>query len=166
MSAKIINLNSKTCDLFKCKVKNSSSIARFFLYYSPNIDSRLSKTDERPLIADDEIFNKLKIKQLKSVRNATLSSRGYVDQTLNLDLFSSFLKKRQNESYLDALLRILRNAIAHANIYKIIIKKKTLFFIVGEESEKKKKISLLLLSIDDLNWLKNLLVERYEILFK
>lgn len=155
---KSISLKVNHCDPYKSSIRGFTAIARFFQFYSPNIDSRLSKRID---LQNDEIDVKkeFKIDVLSKIQPNTLEKRGVIDDEINRKDFRGFVFKHRDETDLEALLRTIRNSIAHADMF--ISKNKKVKEIVFRNTKNNKTNALFITTHKALKDLKEHLCFKY-----
>ncbi len=111
-------------------IRNFPHIANYFLYYAPNIDSPQSqgkiegnaaKSVFNDMIKQAGLANKYKI--VEKVQPGVWKSNQLDDDMLDFEIARFTYDKICHETELQAVLRHLRNALAHGHIY--VWKKRT-----------------------------------------
>lgn len=114
---KLLNKNP-----FDTKIRNFTSVFKYFMYYAPNIDScqsvgRIENSDD---ILNDMLRNanmKRKSKFLAKIQPSSWRNYGFESDILDFEEPKMLCHKMKNESQLTALLRHIRNALAHGYLY-------------------------------------------------
>ena len=130
---------------FETGIRNFSSVAKYFLYYAPNIDSAQTigviegeHADNlfQAMIEQSNLSRKCKV--LKKIQPSSWAGLELDTDELDFEDSRLLFDKYSNENNLHALLRHLRNALAHGCVY--VWKKKTgnFIFLVDFDSGKKK----------------------------
>lgn len=128
---------------FKSGLDNFTRVAEYFLYYAPNIDSCQSVGKIEGDVAET-VFESLKsraninAKILKKIQPASWKELDFDTDIIDFEYSRMLFKKMNNESELTALLRHLRNALAHGYIY-VWNKRRKGGFILFVDYEKKQK---------------------------
>ena len=117
---------------FDLSIKNSNSVVTYFLYYAPNIESKFSvgKIEGEAAV---NCLNKL-IQKSSSWNEFALCG-----DSLCLDCSRMTYTKSENESELTALLRHIRNSLAHGLLY--FQKKKKRNCLLLEDYSRKRKLT-------------------------
>ena len=130
---------------FETGIRNFSSVAKYFLYYAPNIDSAQSsgiiekETSDRlvkSMLYKTGMTNKSKI--LKKIQPKSWNSFGLEQDIIDFENLCMVLDKYSNETDFHAILRHLRNALAHGYIYVWKKKKGNYIFLVDYDAKKNK----------------------------
>ena len=139
---------------FETGIRNFSTVAKYFLYYAPNISSAQSigKVEEekaeslfRSLLNETELKNKCKV--LKKIQPSSWHSFEFDVDELDFENSRMIFDKYSTETDFQALLRHLRNSIAHGYLY--VWKKKTgnFVFFIDFDSNKKKITAKIMVSM-------------------
>lgn len=133
---------------YETGIRNFTEIAKYFQYYAPNIDSVHSYGK---ILGDraDKIFNKLiasagmtkDYKTLKKVKANSWNEFNLDDEKLDFEKARMIFDVFSKENELGALLRHIRNALAHGNIYIWRKKSKGNFIFLVDYDNNKKKIT-------------------------
>ena len=108
---------------FETGIRNFSTIAKYFLYYAPNINSCQSIGKFEGQTADkilETMFEKTNIKKQRFMKRISEKARSDFEFNTNIIDFEDsrvLCNKYNNETDLSALLRHIRNALAHGYIY-------------------------------------------------
>ena len=132
---------------FKTGIRNFTSVAEYFMYYAPEIDSAQSAggfSEEK----SKKIFNKLMEKSgiksngiiQKQVRKGSWKKVDLEKDELDFEYSRFLCSKYTSETELRSILRHIRNALAHGHIY-VWRKGKKGDFIFLLDMDNKKKIS-------------------------
>ncbi len=131
---------------FDLSIKNSNSVVTYFLYYAPNIESKFSvgKIEGEAavnclnkLIQKAEMVNRYKI--IKEAKSSSWNEFALCGDSLCLDCSRMTYTKSENESELTALLRHIRNSLAHGLLY--FQKKKKRNCLLLEDYSRKRKLT-------------------------
>lgn len=127
---------------FETGIKNFTTVAKYFMYYAPNIESCHSIG----VIEGDQAINVIetiksqindKAKILKKIQPTSWKELDFDTDIVDFEYSRMLFDKMNNESELTALLRHLRNALAHGYIY-VWSKQKKGNYILFVDYEKKK----------------------------
>ena len=128
---------------FETKIRNFPSIAKYFLYYAPCIESarsqgQLSEPEANKLLNDmlasTHIDSKTKIlKQIQKASWRKLSLDGYY---IDFETPRILIERYNKETELQALLRHIRNSLAHGYLY-VWKKKQEAYILFVDYSSKK-----------------------------
>ena len=128
---------------FETGIRNFTSVANYFLYYAPNIDSaqstgRIAAERSDLLMATmlDRVGLTKKTKILKKIQPKSWNSYGLNEDTLDFEISCIVMDKYGAETELQALIRHLRNALAHGYVY--VWKKRNRNFIFFKDFDTKK----------------------------
>lgn len=127
---------------FKSGVENFTRVAEYFLYYAPNIDSCQSAgvidgDDANIVFASLKSRSNINTKILKKIQPASWKELDFDSDVIDFEYARMLFDKMNNESELTALLRHLRNALAHGYIY-VWNKRQKGSYILFVDYEKKK----------------------------
>lgn len=150
----------------RTKVKNFESVASYFMYNAPNIDCIHSQGIIEGENAET-VFNRMidsagmenKYKMLERIQEEHSWSEYKLEGDLLCMKCSRMTCNRyRNESNLTALLRHIRNALAHGLIYvKLYGKEKTASIMLEDEDRKGKKTARIVVSFKQLETWKAIL---------
>lgn len=138
---------------FETKIKNFSNISRYFLYYAPNLDT-LQSTGKIGDIRAAEVFQEMlscanmerHYKVIKQVKTNTWLSHELSGEILDFEKPRMIFDKYSKETNLNALLRHIRNALAHGNLYVWKKNKGNFIFMIDYDSGKKKVTAKIMIS--------------------
>lgn len=109
---------------FETGIKNFTSVAKYFLYYSPCIDSAQSQgeLDEKQ---SDEVYERMlastqlksKTRVLKKIQKTSWKISSLDGFCLDFEDSRMMFDQYSKETELHALLRHIRNAMAHGYLY-------------------------------------------------
>lgn len=109
---------------FETGIRNFTAVANFFMYYAPNIDSVQSCGKIEGKYADSLLDSMLeqtgmtnKAKILKKIQPKSWEFCGLDSGVLDFENACMVMDKFSAETNFQALMRHLRNAFAHGNIY-------------------------------------------------
>ena len=109
---------------FKTKIRNFTSIADFYMYYAPEIDSPQSYGKFEMEEAEKVLNIMLKTTKMsekacfqEKIRSESWGKRGIESDVLDFEDSRFLCSKSKDETQLHALLRHIRNALAHGNLY-------------------------------------------------
>lgn len=141
-------------------IRNFTEILKFYMYYAPNIDSCQSngriegdsaKNVLQEMLIRANIRNKTRI--LKRIQKGSWAKSDFDSDEIDFENSRILCDKYSNEEELSALLRHIRNALAHGYIY---VWKKTsgkFILLVDFDSNKKRCTARILVSMSILeNW--------------
>ena len=160
------------CVPTKSGVRNFNSILSYFMYYAPYIDSAhckhiLSEKDAKE--AYDKIMKKSDIgkytKIIKRVRQDSYKKFDLEGDKICLECNRMIFDKYSNEIELQALLRHIRNSLAHGFVYIYRNKKKKSvhIFLQDYDSNKKKITAKIVVDFSLLNdW--KAIIENYYVI--
>lgn len=105
-------------------IRNFNNVAKFYLYYAPNLDTAQSKIKIESM-GGEIIFDymlketglKDKYKVLTKIQPTSWKKYELDNDIIDFEKSAVIMKKMKNESCLQALLRHIRNALAHGYIY-------------------------------------------------
>lgn len=139
---------------YETGIKNFSSVARFYQYYSPCIDSA-----QTPGCFDDakseEILNSMlrvnalesKTRILKRLQPSSWKKDGLDTDILDFEESRILCDKYSSENELHALLRHIRNALAHGYLYVWRKRKGDFIFLVDFDANKHKPTAKIMVSM-------------------
>lgn len=132
---------------YETGIRNFSSVAKYYLYYAPEIDSAQSLGKFNEQQADQALNNMLdasglskKAHFLKRIQSKSWNKYGLDSNVIDFECSRLLCNKFNNETNLHALLRHIRNALAHGYLY-VYRKKGTSDFILLIDFDSKKKTS-------------------------
>ena len=128
---------------FETGIRNFTSVANYFLYYAPNVDSAQSTgriVAERSDLLMATMLNQVgltkKTKILKKIQPNSWKFCGLNEDALDFENSCMVIDKYGTETDLQALIRHLRNALAHG--YTYIWKKKNGNYVFFMDFDPKK----------------------------
>lgn len=140
---------------FETGIRNFSAVAKYFLYYAPDIDSAQSAGVIEPDISKQLISSMLNqagmtanSKILKKIHPKSWASLELDKEKLDFEKARMVIDKYSTETDLHALLRHLRNALAHGYVYVWKKKKGNYIFLVDYDSKKKKATAKIMVSME------------------
>ena len=105
-------------------IKNFTEVLKFYLYYAPNIDScqsngRIEGNNAVKILKKMLLQSNMqdKTKFLKKIQNASWGKLDFDTDEIDFEKPRMLCNKYSNEEDLSALLRHIRNALAHGYIY-------------------------------------------------
>lgn len=131
---------------FDTGIRNFTSIAKFFIYYVPyvdtpqsfgKIDSSIAESLFNKIITESKMQNTYKI--LKRIQPNSWKKFNLDNEYLDFENSRMIFNKFSNETNLNALIRHLRNALAHGYIYVLKNKKGNFIFLVDCDPKKEYK---------------------------
>ena len=149
---------------FETKIKNFSHVAKYFLYYAPNIDTAHSvgKIEGKQAI---EVYNQMILyanmkkhsKVMQKIQLNSWKSQDLSEEILDFEKPRMIINRYSNESELSALLRHIRNALAHGNLY--IWRKNTgdCIFMIDYDCKKMRTTAKIMISFKILEQWKTIL---------
>ncbi len=149
---------------FETKIANFTQVAKYFLYYAPNIDSAQSagkivgvtaETVYQSMITKAKLAGKCKI--IKKVQPGVWKSNQLDNDVLDFETARVTCDQYSKESKLDAILRHLRNALAHGYIYVWKKAKGNYVFLIDYDKNKEKVTAKMMLSMEILEHWKAIL---------
>lgn len=128
---------------FKSGVENFTRIAEYFLYYAPNIDScqsvgKIEGEKAETVLESMKNHANMDIKILKKIQPASWKELDFDSDVIDFEKPRMLFDKMNNESELTALLRHIRNSLAHGYVY-IWNKRQKGSYILFVDYEKKQK---------------------------
>ena len=137
---------------FETGIRNFTSVAKFFMYYAPGIDSAQSPGDFDVSTSQNLLKDMIEIaalekraRFLKKIQPASWKSVNLESDEVDFEQPCFLCDKHSQETELHALLRHIRNALAHGHLYVWRKGKKgDYIFLVDFEAHrgnKKQKIS-------------------------
>ena len=152
--AKKKNYNELLSTPFETRIKNFPQVAKYFLYYAPNVDSAQSpgKIEGEKAQA---VFNSMisqagltkKYKIVKRIKSGVWKDHQLDDEKLDFEMARFTCDQYGNESELNAILRHVRNALAHGYIYVWKKKNGNYVFLIDYDTGKKKITAKMMLSM-------------------
>ena len=152
---------------FDTGIRNFPSVAKYFLYYAPCIDSAHSQGefDENTSIQVLEEMKaatglKKKIRILKRIQRNSWQIFGLDAEELDFEDSRLLCDRYSKETELQALLRHIRNALAHGYVYVWRKQGKTkgdYIFLIDYDSNKKKETAKIMISMSILETWKAIL---------
>ena len=139
---------------FETGIRNFTEVAKYFLYYAPNIDRAQSVgaiEGERAenlfsvLMVQSSLHNKYKV--LKKIQPASWKGLDLDNEELDFEDSRLLFDKYSNEDNLHALLRHIRNALAHGCLYVWRKKTGSYVFLVDFDSNKKRPTAKIMVSM-------------------
>lgn len=139
---------------FKTGISNFNSVADFFLYYAPNIDSPHSSGVIEGAQADSLYKCMLKETDMRSkssciqrIQPNSWKKLELDEDVLDFETPRMVFHRFRDESELRALSRHLRNALAHGFIYVWKKKSGNYIFFVDKDSKKEKITAKIMVSM-------------------
>lgn len=139
---------------FETGIRNFTSVANYFLYYAPNIDSAQSTgrlAAERSDLLMTTMLNQTgltkKTKILKKIQPRSWEFCGLNEDALDFENSCMVIDKYGAETDFQALIRHLRNALAHGYIYIWKKKNGNYIFFIDFDPKKNKVTAKILVSI-------------------
>lgn len=133
---------------FETGIKNFTSVAKFYMYYAPNLGTPQSRGRIEGAEADAVLKQMLKdanmekkSRFLMSIRKESWKKVDLEENEIDFEIPRMLCKRNKNESELQALLRHIRNAFAHGNVFIWRKRKGNFVFLVDYDDDKKKKMS-------------------------
>ena len=141
-------------------IRNFTEILKFYMYYAPNIDScqsngRIEEDNAKNVLQEMLIRANIRNKTrfLKRIQKCSWAKSDFDSDEIDFENSRILCDKYSNEEELSALLRHIRNALAHGYIY---VWKKTsgkFILLVDFDSNKKRCTARILVSMSILeNW--------------
>ncbi len=126
---------------FNSGVRNFTRIAEYFLYYAPNIEScqsagRIEGDDAEKVF--EMMKSNINAKILKKIQPNSWKELDFYEDSLDFEYSRMLFNKMNTESTLTALLRHIRNSLAHGYIY-VWNKRKKGSYILFVDFERNKK---------------------------
>ena len=153
--AKKKNYNECLTTPFETRIRNFTQVAKYFLYYAPNIDSAqsagviegdLAEILFAALMKEGKLSNKCKV--LKKIQPRSWESLCLDTDEIDFEDCRMLFHQYPNETKLTALLRHLRNALAHGYIYVWRKKKGNYIFLIDRDSDKNKPTAKMVISME------------------
>lgn len=139
---------------FETGIQNFPSVAKYFMYYAPNIDSAQSNGKILGERADSLMDAMLKqadmtsrTKILKKLQPKSWKLCGLDDDALDFENACMVMDRFGTETDFQALIRHLRNALAHGYIYAWKKKKGAYIFLIDFDPKKNKVTAKILVSM-------------------
>lgn len=135
---------------FETGIRNFASIAKFFMYYAPGIDSEQRNGDFSENVANNIFGEMIHSSGMREGRNAVIQTKIFnsswkklslEDEKLDFEEARFLCDKYRAETDLHALLRHIRNALAHGTIYVWKKKQKGSYIFLVDLDPKKNKIT-------------------------
>lgn len=140
---------------FKTGIRNFTSVANYFLYYAPNIDSAQSVGKIENPQADllfNEMLKKANLKEkcrvLKKIQPSSWKTLDFEEESVDFEDSRILFNKYKHETDFIALIRHLSNALAHGYIYVWKKKKGNFIFLIDFDSSKNKCTAKILVSME------------------
>lgn len=109
---------------FETGIRNFTSIAKFFMYYAPGIDSAQSSGDFDLSTSQNLLNDMIKIAELQNrarflikIRSTSWKSVNLESDEVDFEQQCFLCGKHSQETDFHALLRHIRNALAHGHLY-------------------------------------------------
>ena len=138
---------------FDTGIRNFTSTAKYFLYYAPSIDSAHSPgdiSDERSEVVFTEMMNltgrKSKFRVLQKIQKSSWEKSGLDGYLLNFEEIGMLCDRFRQESEVHALLRHIRNALAHGYVYVRKIKAGNYVFLIDYDAGKNRMTAKILIT--------------------
>ncbi len=164
--------NYKECNTtpFETGIRGFQNIAKYYMYYAPNIDSAQSQKCLSDSDAD-KLFDKMlrqtglnqKAKVIKKVQKTSFNAFSLNEEKLDFENSCMIIDQYNSENRLHALLRHIRNAFAHGNIYVWRKKRGNYIFFVDYDKKKDKVTARIMVSENILKLWKAIIEEQLEI---
>lgn len=149
---------------FETGIKNFTSIAKYFLYYAPCIDSAQSQgmlDEQQSAEILDQMLDSTQLKSktriLKSIQKKSWEKSSLAGYCLDFEDSRMLFDQYRKENELHALLRHIRNALAHGYLYVWRKKKNSYVLLVDFDSGKKKTTAKIMITITILEKWKSIL---------
>ncbi len=141
---------------FESGVRNFNTISKYFMYYAPNIECRLSRGRIEAERAN-EVFQKMitaadmhgKYKILKKVQKVSWNELELDGDMICLQCSRMTFGQREEES-LTALLRHIRNAFAHGLVYVKKRKNKPANILLEDKNGNRRLTARIVMTIEQL----------------
>ena len=140
---------------FETGIRNFSAVAKYFLYYAPDIDSaqtvgKIEADDADQLVCTmlNETGMASNSKILKKIQPKSWTSFGLDQEKLDFEKACMVIDKYSTETDLHALLRHIRNALAHGYVYVWKKKKGNFVFLVDFDAKKNKPTAKIMVSME------------------
>lgn len=149
---------------FETDIRDFFNIAKYFMYYGPNINSiqsikrikgRQATKVFKQMISSVNMKEHYKVLQNNS--DAIWEMYDLSGEILDFETSRMIFYKNSNETYLNALLRHIRNSLAHGNLYVWKKKKGNFIFMVDYDDKKKRITAKIMISETILNQWKAIL---------
>ena len=129
---------------FETGIRNFTSVAKFFMYYAPGIDSAQSPGDFDALTSQNLINEMIEVAEmgnrarfLRKIQPASWKSVNLENDEVDFEQPCLLCDKYNQETELHALLRHMRNAFAHGHLYVWRkVKKGDYIFLVDFEARR------------------------------
>ncbi len=139
---------------FDTGIRNFSSVAKYFLYYAPSIDSAQSPgviSDEASVALIGEMLKKTGMDRssrfLKRLQAPSWKKNDLEGTELDFDNPRMLCDKYSSENELHALLRHIRNSFAHGYVYVWKKKRGNKVFLINYDSGKHKPTAKIMVSM-------------------
>lgn len=139
---------------FETGIRNFTSVAKYFLYYAPDIDSAQSTGRIEGALAEQLVQAMLdqtgltdRSKFLKKIQPKSWVAFGLEQDTIDFEKSCMVLDKYGSETDFHALLRHIRNAFAHGYVYVWKKKKGSFVFLVDYDPKKNKATAKMMVSM-------------------
>lgn len=140
---------------FETGIKNFTQIARYFMYYSPEIDSAQSVGKIKESSSDALLHKMLKETGLtksgiiqQRIKKESWNKVTLADDMLDFEQPRFLCDRYKTETELHALLRHIRNALAHGYLYVWKKKSKGAYvFLVDFDKDKNKVTAKIMVSL-------------------
>ena len=149
---------------YETGIRNFTSVAKFFQYYAPYIDSAQSQgsfSDEIAARVLDEMLSTTSMKEstrfLKRIQPSSWKKDGFDNDELDFESSKILCDRYSSETELHALLRHIRNALAHGYLYVWKKKKGNFVFLVDFDGKKKRTTAKMMVSMSILEQWKAIL---------
>ena len=146
-----------------------SALAEYFLYYAPNIDSAQSSqilTDKQSRVLLEEMLKKTSMKEnsrfLKKIQPASWGKSDLDGYELDFETPRMLCDLYSNENELHALLRHIRNALAHGYLYPWKKKTGNYVLLIDYDAGRKKKTAMIMVNMQILETWKTILETKAE----
>lgn len=155
---------------FETGIKNFTSVARYYLYYSPNIDSCQSvgciEGHEAEQVFEEMMSSanlKTKFRVMKRISHKAWSDFEFDVDEIDFEDSRMLFDMYNNETELKALLRHIRNSFAHGYIYVWRKKRGDYILLIDYDKGKNKATAKLLVSMSILERWKAILENKIAI---
>lgn len=139
---------------FETGIRNFTTVAKYYMYYAPEIDSVQSmghlstETSQRVFanLLEATSFSGNGIIQ-KQVRSTSWKKVSLEDEELDFEKSRFLCDQYKEETELHALLRHIRNAFAHGSLYVWRKKKGNYVFLVDHDAKKNRTTAKIMVSL-------------------
>lgn len=149
---------------FDTGIRNFTTVAKFFLYYAPTIDSAQSVggiSDDLSIKLCEEMLKKADMDRssrfLKKIQASSWRKDDLEGIELDFDKPRMLCSKYSSEDDLHALLRHIRNSFAHGYLYVWKRKSGSRIFLMDYDSGKQKMTAKIMVSMHILEMWKSIL---------